>query len=108
MTVDGVVATVDPTVVDVVPGTVHLCIPGVSAEALLLLLEDRGVEASAASSCASGAQQASHVLAAMGVDEETARGSMRLSLGWSTTDDDIDLALEAIPAAVERARLFAP
>ena len=55
--------------------------------------------ASAASACASGAQQASHVLAAMGVPVDRARGALRLSLGWSTTDDDVDRALAAIPAA---------
>lgn len=90
-----------------VAGNCHLCLPGVEAEALLVLLEDRDVYASAASSCSSGAQDPSHVLAAMGIDRSVAAGSLRLSLGWSTTDDDIDVALEAVPAAVERLRAFA-
>ena len=90
-----------------VAGNCHVCLPGVEAEALLVLLEDREVYASAASSCSSGAQDPSHVLAAMGIDRRVAEGSLRLSLGWSSTDDDVDAALSAVPAAVERLRLFA-
>lgn len=85
-----------------VPGNCHVCIPGAEAEMLLLLLERDGVLASAASSCASGAQEPSHVLAAMGIDRRTAGGSLRLSLGWNSTDDDVDRALAAVPAAVDR------
>lgn len=90
-----------------VAGNCHVCLPGVEAEALLVLLEDRDVYASAASSCSSGAQEPSHVLAAMGFDRALAQGSLRLSLGWTTTEADIDLALDAVPAAVERLRRFA-
>ena len=90
-----------------IAGNCHLCLPGVEAEALLVLLEDRDVYASAASSCSSGAQDPSHVLAAMGIDRDVAAGSLRLSLGWSSTDADVDIALEAVPAAVERLRAFA-
>jgi cysteine desulfurase len=86
------------------PGTLHLTIAGVESEALLFLLDEAGVCASAASACASGAQQASHVLAAMGVPAERARGALRLSLGWTSTDDDVDRALATIPAAVARLR----
>jgi cysteine desulfurase len=82
------------------PGCLHLCLPGIESEALLFLLDEAGVCASAASACASGAQQASHVLAAMGVPAERSRGALRLSLGWTTTDADIDHALATIPAAV--------
>jgi len=60
--------------------------------------------ASAASACASGAQQASHVLAAMGVPAEQARGALRLSLGWTTTAADVDRSLRAVPRAVARLR----
>jgi cysteine desulfurase len=84
------------------PGTLHVCLPGVESEAALFLLDEAGVCASAASACASGAQQASHVLAAMGVPPERARGALRLSLGWTTTDADVDRALEVVPAAVAR------
>lgn len=90
--------------VERLPGTLHLCIAGIESEALLYLLDEAGVCASAASACASGAQQASHVLAAIGVPAELARGALRLSLGWSTTDADVDAALTAIPAAVARLR----
>jgi cysteine desulfurase len=88
----------------VVAGTCHVCVPGVPSEAVLFLLDDAGICASAASSCASGAQQASHVLAAMGVDDDVARGSLRFSLGPETTEADVDAALAAVPAAVERLR----
>jgi len=87
-------------------GIAHLCIPGVESEALLFLLERGEVSASAASSCASGALQSSHVLGAMGVESELARGSLRLSLGWSSTQADVDEALSVIPPAVERLRQF--
>lgn len=87
---------------ETLPGTLHVCLPGVESEALLFLLDEAGVCASAASACASGAQQASHVLAAMGVPADQAGGALRLSLGWSTTDDDVDRALAAIPAAYAR------
>ncbi len=90
-----------------VAGNCHVCIPGIEAETLLFLLEDRDVFASAASSCSSGAQEPSHVLAAMGVPRAVAQGSLRLSLGWSTADADVDLALAAVPAAVARVRQFA-
>ena len=98
--VPGVVETVAGA--DTLPGTLHVCLPGIESEALLFLLDEAGVCASAASACASGAQQASHVLAAMGVPPERARGALRLSLGWSTTGDDVERALRAIPAAVAR------
>jgi cysteine desulfurase len=86
------------------PGTLHLCIPGIESEALLFLLDEAGVCASAASACASGAHQASHVLAAMGIGPELGGGALRLSLGWSSTHDDVDHALRVIPAAVAHLR----
>jgi len=86
------------------PGLVHLCIPGVESEALLFLLDDAGVCASAASACASGAHEASHVLAAMGVPPSRGAGALRLSLGWSSTEADVDHALAVIPAAAARLR----
>jgi cysteine desulfurase len=86
------------------PGTLHLCVPGVESEALLFLLDQAGVCASAASACASGAQQASHVLAAMGVPPALGHGSVRLTLGWTTTRADVDQALAVFPAAVAQLR----
>jgi cysteine desulfurase len=86
------------------PGTLHLCIPGIESEALLFLLDEAGVCASAASACASGAHQASHVLAAMGIGPELGAGALRLSLGWTSTDADVDDALRVLPAAVAHLR----
>ena len=83
-------------------GFANVCFKGVQSEALLFLLDEAGVRASAASSCSSGAQDPSHVLAAMGVPRELALGSLRLSLGRTTADSDIDRAVEVIVAAVER------
>jgi cysteine desulfurase len=87
-----------------VAGSCHLCFEGIESEALLFLLERRGVYASAASSCASGAQEPSHVLAAMGVSRALAQGSLRLSLGWPSTAADVDLALDAVPEGVAQLR----
>jgi cysteine desulfurase len=89
---------------DKVAGLCHLCIPEVESEALVFLLDAAGVCASAGSACASGAVQTSHVLAAMGVEPELARGALRLSLGWNSTTADVDTALEVIPAAVAQLR----
>jgi cysteine desulfurase len=90
------------------PGIVHVCIPGVESEALLFLLEGDGLYASAASSCASGAQQSSHVLAAMGVDPALSFGALRLSLGHSTTEADVEQAIALIPDAVRTLRAADP
>jgi cysteine desulfurase len=86
------------------PGTVHVTINGVESEALLFLLDEAGICASAASACASGAQEASHVLAAMGADLALGTGAVRLTLGWTSTVDDVDRALEVLPEAVARLR----
>lgn len=85
-----------------VTGNAHVCFPGVASDSLLFLLDEEGIAASAASSCASGAAAPSHVLAAMGVPLETARGALRLTLGRDTTDADVDRALAVIPDAVAR------
>jgi cysteine desulfurase len=90
--------------VDRTPGTVHLCIPGIDSEPLLFLLDEADLAASAASSCASGALAASHVLEAIGVGPGLARAALRLSLGWCSTDADVDHALAVVPAAVARLR----
>jgi cysteine desulfurase len=90
------------------PGTVHLCIPGIDSEPLLFLLDAADLAASAASSCASGALEASHVLDAIGIDPVLARAALRLSLGWCSTDADVDHALAVVPAAVAQLRAGAP
>ena len=104
--IDGLVETGGSDRSDRAAGIAHVCIPGVESEALLYLLEREDVSASAASSCASGAVQSSHVLEAMGVDPTLSKGSLRLSLGHATSASDIDDALVVIPAAVERLRSF--
>ena len=82
----------------------HFCFDGIESEALLFLLEKADIMASAASSCASGAMEPSHVLAAMGFDRALAFGSLRLSLGYSSTEADVDAVLAALPPAVDRLR----
>ena len=87
-----------------VAGAAHVCVEGVESEALLYLLEREGVYASAASSCASGAMEPSHVLQAMGVPKELAAGALRLTLGFASSEADIDRALDVVPAAVAHLR----
>lgn len=106
---DGLLALVPDTIetgdrAAKVAGSCHLCFVGIESEALLFLLEREGICASAASSCASGAQDPSHVLAAMGYDRALAAGSLRLSLGATTTPADVDHALAVIPPAVAQLR----
>ncbi len=87
-------------------GIANVCIAGIQSEALLFLLDAAGIRASAASSCSSGAQDPSHVLAAMGVPRELASGSLRLSLGYTTTPDDIQQAVKVIVESVQRLDRF--
>ncbi|CAB4884274.1 unannotated protein [freshwater metagenome] len=99
-----------PDVIETVPrdvkvaGSAHVCIAGIESESLLYLLDEAAVCASAASACASGAMEPSHVLAAMGVEKRYSLGALRMSLGRTTTDADIDCALEVLVAAVRRLR----
>jgi cysteine desulfurase len=87
-----------------VPGNAHLGVVGVEAETLLVALDASGVCAAAGSSCSSGATEPSHVLTAMGMSDEAARSSIRLSLGFMSTDADVDTALAVIPEAVAKLR----
>ena len=86
------------------PGNAHFSFPGCEGDALLLLLDARGVECSTGSACSAGVPQPSHVLLAMGVPEALARGSLRFSLGHTSTQADVDAVAEAIGPVVERAR----
>ena len=86
------------------PGNAHLSFPGCEGDSLLMLLDAHGIECSTGSACTAGVSQPSHVLLAMGADESAARGSLRFSLGHTSTDDDVDALLEVIGPAVERAR----
>src|SRR5690606_5086102 len=87
-----------------VTGAAHICVEGVESEALLFLLDEAGVCASAASACAAGAMEAAHVLAAMRVDRALTRGALRLTLGHTTADADIDRAVDVMSDAVARLR----
>ena len=87
-----------------VAGSAHVCIAGIESEALLFLLDEADVCASAASACASGAMEPSHVLAAMGVDRSRALGALRLTLGRTTTGVDIERAIDVIGASVDQLR----
>lgn len=89
---------------DRLPGIAHFCFPGCEGDSLLLLLDARGIFCSTGSACSAGIAQPSHVLLAMGASEELARGSLRFSLGRTSTDADVDALLEALPAVVTRAR----
>lgn len=86
------------------PGNAHFSFPGCEGDALLMLLDAQGIECSTGSACSAGVAQPSHVLLAMGADEDLARSSLRFSLGHTSTRADIDALVKALPGAVERAR----
>ncbi len=86
------------------PGNAHLLVPGCDGDSLLYLLDAAGVECSTGSACQAGVPQPSHVLLAMGVPEAHARGALRVTLGHTSSDADVDAFLAALPAALERAR----
>jgi cysteine desulfurase len=86
------------------PGNAHLGFPGCEGDSLLMLLDARGIECSTGSACSAGVPQPSHVLLAMGCDDEQARHSLRFTLGHSSTPADVDAVVEAIGPVVERAR----
>ncbi|GAA3474318.1 hypothetical protein GCM10018965_088710 [Nonomuraea roseola] len=90
--------------VDRLPGNAHFSFPGCEGDALLMLLDAKGVECSTGSACSAGVAQPSHVLLAMGAPAAAARGSLRFTLGHTSTQDDVDRLIEVLPAAVERAR----
>jgi cysteine desulfurase len=86
------------------PGNAHFSFPGCEGDALLLLLDARGVECSTGSACSAGVARPSHVLLAMGHDEARARGSLRFTLGHTSTASDVDALIDVIGPVVERAR----
>lgn len=90
------------------PGTVNISIEGVEGESLLLMLDLNGICASSGSACTSGSLDPSHVLLALGLKHEVAHGSLRLSIGDETTDEDIDYILEVVPKVVKRLRDMSP
>jgi cysteine desulfurase len=87
-----------------VPGTLNVSFSGADGETLLLLFDGAGIACSAGSACQSGAIDPSHVLLAIGVPRELAKGSVRFSLGRESTDEDVDAVLDVLPGIIERAR----
>jgi len=90
------------------PNNVNMSFIGVEGETLLMDLDDKGICASTGSACASGSLDPSHVLLAIGCKHEVAHGSLRLTLGAGNTEEDVDYALEVIPAIVKRRREMSP
>ena len=85
-----------------VAGTVHLTFEGLASDEILFLLDQEGICASAAASCSSGAAEPSHVLAAMGISPERARGSLRLSMGAENTQEEVDQLIATLSAVIYR------
>ncbi len=108
--IDGVLRSIDDVLLNGarggrrLPGNTHFTFRGCEGDSLLMLLDANGIECSTGSACTAGVAQASHVLLAMGADPESARGSLRLTLGHTSTAEDVDAALRVLPAAVARAR----
>ncbi|SCE61144.1 cysteine desulfurase family protein, partial [Streptomyces sp. OspMP-M43] len=94
----------DPDPAGRLPANAHFSFPGCEGDSLLLLLDAQGIECSTGSACTAGIAQPSHVLLATGTDPELARGTLRFSLGHTSTEDDVKALAEAIGPAVERAR----
>ncbi|WP_336712623.1 cysteine desulfurase family protein [Arthrobacter sp. USHLN218] len=86
------------------PGNAHFTFPGCEGDSLLFLLDLAGVESSTGSACTAGVPRPSHVLLAMGLTEEEARGAQRFTLGHTSTDADVDALVAALPEAYARAR----
>lgn len=87
-----------------VPGTANLSFSGCDRDSLLMALDRAGIQVSAGSACVSGSTQPSHVLVAMGLPPEQIRGSIRFSVGWGTTEAEIEQVLEIVPPVIERVR----
>lgn len=110
---DGILAALPDAVrtagpdVGQLPGIAHLRFPGAEAETLLMLLDRAEVQCSAGAACSAGVTRASHVLLALGLDEDAARSGLRFSLGHTSTEHDVQAAIAAVPEAVARARAAA-
>ncbi len=90
------------------PGNVNFCFEGIEGESLLLLLDEKGIQASSGSACTSGSLEPSHVLLAIGRPHDVAHGSLRLTINEETTDGDIDAILTAVGEVVAYLRSFSP
>ncbi|MEU5379277.1 cysteine desulfurase family protein [Streptomyces sp. NPDC002387] len=110
---DGLIAAVRSAVPDAIlggdpvhrlPANAHFTFPGCEGDSLLLLLDAQGIECSTGSACTAGVAQPSHVLLATGAAPDLARGTLRFSLGHTSTEADVEAVAKAIGPAVERAR----
>jgi cysteine desulfurase len=106
---DGLLANVPNITVnghptDALPNTLNVSFPGAEGESILLSMDLEGIEASTGSACASGSLDPSHVIMALGVDAELAHGSIRFSLGWGITEQDIDYIVATVPPIIARLR----
>ena len=90
------------------PGNVNFCFEGIEGESLLLLLDDKGIQASSGSACTSGSLDPSHVLLAIGRVHDVAHGSLRLSLGEDITGEDVEYIIKSVREVVEYLRSFSP
>ena len=90
------------------PGNVNFCFEGIEGESLLLLLDDKGIEASSGSACTSGSLDPSHVLLAIGRVHDVAHGSLRLSIGETITEEEADYIVRAVKDVVAQLRSFSP
>ena len=90
------------------PGNVNFCFEGIEGESLLLLLDDKGICASSGSACTSGSLDPSHVLLAIGRPHEVAHGSLRLSLGEDTTEEEVDYLIKTVTEVVTYLRRMSP
>ncbi|MDR2964961.1 MAG: aminotransferase class V-fold PLP-dependent enzyme [Treponema sp.] len=89
---------------DTLPNTLNISFPGAEGEAILLSMDMQGIQASTGSACASGSLEPSHVLSAIGLGPELSHGSIRFSLGWGITEDDINYIIETLPPIIARLR----
>ena len=90
------------------PGNVNFCFEGIEGESLLLLLDDKGIEASSGSACTSGSLDPSHVLLAIGRVHDVAHGSLRLSIGEELTDEEVEYVVNSVTEVVKYLRSFSP
>ena len=90
------------------PGNVNFCFEGIEGESLLLLLDDKGIQASSGSACTSGSLDPSHVLLAIGRVHDVAHGSLRLSIMEENTEAEVDEIIRAVKDVVEYLRSFSP
>jgi len=86
------------------PGTSNISFPGVDGEAMLFSMDMEGIAVSTGSACTTGEVEPSHVLIAMGIPHNVAQGSIRISMGWGTTEEDIDHVINVLPSIIERLR----